>query len=84
MNGTYSLFVHRAVTFYSGGHTFIDVFNPPRRVTYFINLLTRGCTPRVFSDEEELEVIEQEWIIGSFTVYYQSKRKQRMISFGTK
>ncbi|XP_013413698.1 carnosine synthase 1-like [Lingula anatina] len=35
-----TLRVHKAVTFDSCGRTFLDIFIPPRRVTYFINLAT--------------------------------------------
>ncbi|XP_013384068.1 carnosine synthase 1 [Lingula anatina] len=35
-----TLRVHKAVTFDSCGRTFLDIFNPPRRVTYLMNLST--------------------------------------------
>ncbi|XP_013388997.2 carnosine synthase 1-like [Lingula anatina] len=35
-----TLRVHTAVTFDSCGRTFLDIFTPPRRVTYFTNLAT--------------------------------------------
>ncbi|XP_013413695.1 carnosine synthase 1-like [Lingula anatina] len=35
-----TLRVHKAVTFNSCGRTFLDIFTPPRRVTYFMNLAT--------------------------------------------
>jgi len=54
-NGSCSLFVHKAITFESAGRTFIDVYNPPRRVTYLINFFTRGCTDGARDDGEELE-----------------------------
>nr|KAG5699350.1 hypothetical protein BaRGS_004287 [Batillaria attramentaria] len=32
-----TLFVHKAITADAGGQTFLDVFRPPRRVTYIMN-----------------------------------------------
>ncbi|XP_062594790.1 carnosine synthase 1-like [Saccostrea cucullata] len=51
-----SLFVHKAISFDTGGRTFIDVFDPPRHVTYFMNFFTRAITEGQTGDGEELEV----------------------------
>ncbi|XP_056016252.1 carnosine synthase 1-like isoform X1 [Ostrea edulis] len=51
-----TLYVHKAITFDTGGRTFIDVFDPPRRVTYFVNFFTRAITDGQTGDGEGLEV----------------------------
>lgn len=50
------LLVHKAISFESGGRSFIDVFDPPRRVTYFVNFFTRSITDGQTGDGEDLEV----------------------------
>ena len=52
----FSLFVHKAVTFDLAGRTFLDVFDPPRKVTYFVNFFTRGCTDGQRDDGAEIEL----------------------------
>ncbi|KAK3084557.1 hypothetical protein FSP39_015338 [Pinctada imbricata] len=51
----FSLFVHKAVTFDTAGRTFLDVFDPPRKVTYFVNFFTDGCTDGQRKDGEPIE-----------------------------
>ena len=40
-NNLKTMFVHKAITFDRGGRTYLDVFSPPRRVTYFMDLLNQ-------------------------------------------
>lgn len=40
----YALFVNKAITFHSAGATYIEVYQPPRKVTYFVNYLTAEVT----------------------------------------
>ena len=56
VEGLYSLFVHKAVVFSSGRRSYLDVFDPPRRVTYFVNFFTRASTNGTRSDGEAVEV----------------------------
>lgn len=51
----YSLYVHQAVTFYEGGYSFLERYDPPRRVTYFVNYFTDACTGGVCCEGEKLE-----------------------------
>jgi hypothetical protein len=51
-----TLYVHKAITFDRGGRSFIDVFDPPRRVTYFMNLFTVHTITDGQTDGEQLEV----------------------------
>ncbi|OWF52029.1 carnosine synthase 1-like [Mizuhopecten yessoensis] len=51
----FSLYVHKAITMDVAGQSFLDTFNPPRRVTYFLNYFTRACTDGQRSDGETLE-----------------------------
>ncbi|XP_060084792.1 carnosine synthase 1-like isoform X2 [Ylistrum balloti] len=51
----FSLYVHKAITMDLAGQSFLDTFNPPRRVTYFLNYFTRACTDGQRSDGETLE-----------------------------
>ncbi|XP_066579534.1 carnosine synthase 1 [Amia ocellicauda] len=37
--GLFSLRVHKAITFEAGGHTYLDSFQPPCRVSYFLSSL---------------------------------------------
>ena len=37
-DGLNALFVHKAITFGSDGRSFLDQFEPPRRVTYFMEV----------------------------------------------
>jgi len=55
-NGLCSLYVHKAISFESSQRTYLDTFDPPRRVTYLVNLFTRGATDNLRDDAEELEV----------------------------
>lgn len=50
-----TMYVHKAITFDRGGRTYLDVFSPPRRVTYFMDFFTRGITDGQRNDGEELE-----------------------------
>lgn len=50
------LYVHKGISFDTGGRTFIDVFDPPRRITYFMNFFTWAITDGQTGDGEELEV----------------------------
>jgi len=51
-----SLFVHKAIAFKRGGRSSIELYNPPRRVTYLINQLTAICTDGLRADGDQLEV----------------------------
>ncbi|XP_033728500.1 LOW QUALITY PROTEIN: carnosine synthase 1-like [Pecten maximus] len=51
----YSLYVHKAITMDLAGQSFLDTFDPPRRVTYLMNYFTRACTDGQRSDGETLE-----------------------------
>lgn len=51
-----SLFVHKAISFDKGGRSFIDVFDPPRHVTYFMNFFTNAITGGQNAEGEDLEV----------------------------
>lgn len=51
----FSLYVHKAITMDLAGQSFLDIFNPPRRVTYLMNYFTRACTDGQRSDGETLE-----------------------------
>ena len=55
-SGLYSLYVHKAISFESNGRSYLDTFDPPRRVTYLVNMFTRGATDDMRDDGEELEV----------------------------
>ncbi|XP_052814341.1 carnosine synthase 1-like isoform X2 [Mya arenaria] len=54
-NGLFSLFVHKAITFHSGGVTKLEEFVKPRRVTYLVNYFTDVCTRAERNDGPELE-----------------------------
>ena len=53
--GLHSLFVKKAIVFDRGGLSYIDVFEKPRKCTYFVNFFTRSCTDGQRSDGEEIE-----------------------------
>ena len=59
-----SLFVHKAAVFKAGGRSYLDIFDPPRRVTYFVNFFTRACTDSQRSDGEEIEVSKLFFLIN--------------------
>jgi hypothetical protein len=52
----HSLYVHKAISFECAQRTYIECFDPPRRVTYLVNLLTRGASTELRRVGEELEV----------------------------
>ena len=54
-NNLKTMYVHKAITFGRGGGTYLDVFTPPRRVTYFMNFFTRSVTNGQRNDGEDLE-----------------------------
>ena len=54
-NNLRTMYVHKAITFDRGGRTYLDVFIPPRKVTYFMNFFTRGVTDGQRNDGEDLE-----------------------------
>ncbi|KAJ8320837.1 hypothetical protein KUTeg_002424 [Tegillarca granosa] len=49
------LFVRKAILFDRAGKSYIDIFDPPRRVTYFMNFFTRACTNGQRNDGEDIE-----------------------------
>ena len=50
--GLYTLYINKAITFHNGGVTYLDEFKSPRRVTYFLNYMTKYVTSGFMSDEE--------------------------------
>jgi hypothetical protein len=64
-NGLYSLYVHKAIAFETAGRTFLEVYDPPRRVTYFVNFFTFSCTDSSRGDGEALEVRDRAPLIAS-------------------
>ncbi|XP_064613939.1 carnosine synthase 1-like isoform X2 [Liolophura sinensis] len=52
---SHTLYVHKGITSDRAGNTFIDCFDPPRRVTYFMDFFTNACTSRQRCDGEEVE-----------------------------
>ena len=55
--GQYSLFVKKAIAFDRRGTSFIDVFEKPRRCTYFVNFFTRACTDGQRKDGVDIELV---------------------------
>ncbi|KAH3825275.1 hypothetical protein DPMN_127149 [Dreissena polymorpha] len=53
--GLYTLYVHKAVTFYAGGATYLDEFEPPRQVTYLVNYFTHAATGGQRNDGHTIE-----------------------------
>jgi len=51
----YELYVNKGISSDRGGNTFIDTYDPPRRVTYFVDFFTEGCTSGQRCDGEEIE-----------------------------
>ncbi|XP_029646820.1 carnosine synthase 1 [Octopus sinensis] len=51
----FSLYVNKAIAFYKGGHTCLEMYQPPRRVTYFVNFFTANCTGNAHTEGEDLE-----------------------------
>uniref|UniRef100_A0A0L8GBM2 ATP-grasp domain-containing protein n=2 Tax=Octopus bimaculoides TaxID=37653 RepID=A0A0L8GBM2_OCTBM len=51
----FSLYVNKAIAFYKGGHTCLETYQPPRRVTYFVNFFTANCTGNAHTEGEALE-----------------------------
>lgn len=54
--GQHSLFVKKAIVFDRTGTSFIDVFEKPRRCTYFVNFFTRACTDGQRNDGVDVEL----------------------------
>ncbi|XP_076088640.1 carnosine synthase 1-like [Mytilus galloprovincialis] len=54
--GQHSLFVKKAIVFDRTGTSFIDVFEKPRRCTYFVNFFTRACTDGQRNDGVDIEL----------------------------
>ena len=55
-DGLYSLYVHKAVTFESGGRSYLDQFDPPRKVTYFMNFSHHDAQRERSCDDADCEV----------------------------
>ena len=55
-DGLQSLYIHKAITFKDGGRSYLDVFDPPRQVTYFMNYFGRSLSRCLRMQSEELEV----------------------------
>ncbi|XP_052218259.1 carnosine synthase 1-like [Dreissena polymorpha] len=53
--GLDTLYVHKAVTFYAGGATYLDEFEPPRQVTYLVNYFTHAATGGQRNDGHTIE-----------------------------
>ncbi|CAI9735576.1 carnosine synthase 1-like [Octopus vulgaris] len=51
----FSLYVNKAIAFYKGGYSFLETYQPPRRVTYFVNFFTANCTGNAQTEGEHLE-----------------------------
>jgi hypothetical protein len=51
-----TLYVHKAITFDTGGKSFIDVFDPPRRATYFVNFFPKVITNGQIEGSKGLEI----------------------------
>ncbi|KAL3855367.1 hypothetical protein ACJMK2_014578, partial [Sinanodonta woodiana] len=54
-DGFYSLYVHKAIAFGVSGHSFLETYDPPRRVTYFVNFFTKACTNGQRHDGKDVE-----------------------------
>ncbi|KAK3586594.1 hypothetical protein CHS0354_027732 [Potamilus streckersoni] len=54
-DGFYSLYVHKAIAFGVNGQSSLETYDPPRRVTYFVNFFTRACTNGQRHDGKEVE-----------------------------
>ncbi len=52
-----SVFVHKGINFEAGGSTYLDVFTPPRRTTFLLNLLTAAATEGDRNDGAKLTEI---------------------------
>ncbi|XP_053385384.1 carnosine synthase 1-like isoform X2 [Mercenaria mercenaria] len=50
-----SLLLHKSISFHSNGASFIDEYNPPRRVSYFVNYFTDNITSGHRNDGIEIE-----------------------------
>ena len=53
-NNLKTMYVNKSITFDRGGITYLDVFSPPRRVTYFMDLFNQGITDGQQNNGEEL------------------------------
>ena len=67
--GLFSLYINKAISFESGGRSFIDVYTPARLVTYFVNFFTAAVTDGQRNDGEtlgECPLNEPSHILGVF------------------
>ncbi|CAC5368312.1 CRNS1 [Mytilus coruscus] len=53
--GLHSLFVKKAIVFDRSGTTYVDVFEKPRRCSYFVNFFTKAITDGQRNDGVEVE-----------------------------
>lgn len=51
----YTLWLHKSISFHANGQTFIDEYQPPRKVTYFVNYFTENTTSGQRNDGPEIE-----------------------------
>ncbi|MBN3318779.1 CRNS1 synthase, partial [Atractosteus spatula] len=58
--GLFSLLIHKAVTFGSGGCTNLDTFQPPRRASYFLSSLGDHSMPHEAENGQVLGTITEE------------------------
>ncbi|XP_069047170.1 carnosine synthase 1-like [Lepisosteus oculatus] len=58
--GLFSLLIHKAVTFGSGGCTNLDTFQPPRRASYFLSSLGDHSMPHKAENGQVLGTITEE------------------------
>lgn len=54
--GLKTLYVRKAITFDRGGFSYLDIFETPRKCTYFVNFFTRSCTDGQRNDGEAIEL----------------------------
>jgi carnosine synthase len=51
-----SLMMHKSISFHENGASYIDEYDPPRKVTYFVNYFTDTITSGHRSDGVDIEV----------------------------